>query len=778
MLPHRHNIPACKAPADGASFCTMPFYIYAITVFSGSFLLFVIQPMAAKALLPVYGGSAMVWGSVMFFFQCMVLGGYLWAHFIMRWRRKTASDLLHCAIMATPLLAIFTGLWQISSVRSDSPGGGILLHLLVTIGVPVFVLCTVSVTLQHWLTRTKTAHGTDTYRLYAFSNAGSLIALLAYPVIFEPLIPLPIQRMIWWWLLAITVLINMLCCPALLIAFRKTRRPQRGGLQDTLDSALDEWPTPPAKKHCSTADSRPLPRGRFGRWVIAAAAPCALMVAFTHHITRNLAAVPFLWIMPLAIYLLTFIIAFRRKPVNTVFVSSLLPWLALIAFLLHGIESFQLSLPAIPLLLLAALTLGGLCLNCTTKLSASRPTDDADLSLFYLAIAIGGCIGGAVTGWLPPLLTNATIEMPLAVALVCLACTASNEPANRSHFRNYRQRLRLAGTTAGMLCAWLLIPLLAGRYLAGNSIWAAPVFAVCAAIFSFSLLACRTHLRALALLLALAALLSVHTEALFMGAGVVTRGRNYYGMYRVLDRDGTRYLQHEGTLHGRESLDPARRGVPLGYYHLLAPAGAVMANPPLPIDTIAMIGLGTGALAAHCSTGQTMHIIEIDPDGPAIAEKYFTFLAKARDNGARLVMHRGDGRNILNQSFDDNSLDLLIIDAFSGGAIPVHLLTQEAFNEYARVLKPEGMIIAHISNRYLQLAPVVAAGAAGASFSTLKNEITDRFVPEIDPCLWVALTRDRRIHAALRADHGWSEEAVLPERQWTDDYSNLLRALW
>lgn len=518
---------------------------------------------------------------------------------------------------------------------------------------------------------------------------------------------------------------------------------------------------------------------RFPKWVLTAAAPCALMVAFTHHITRNLAAVPFLWIMPLAIYLLTFIVAFRRKPVNTGIVTALLPWLVLIAFLLHGIESFQLSLPAIPLLLLAALTLGGLCLNCTIKLSASRPTDDTDLSLYYLAIAIGGCIGGAVTGWLPPVLTNTTIEMPLAVALVCLACAKPIHNIHREKGRNHRQLMRLAANIIAMLSAWLLLPLIAGHLFSDNTKWTAIVFALCAAIFCFSVLTCRTNLQSMAVILSIAAVFSVHTETLLMGAGVVLRGRNYYGMYRVLDRNQTRYLQHEGTLHGRESLMPGKQGIPLGYYHRLTPAGEITANPPMEVNTIGMIGLGTGALAAHCQTDQTLHIIEIDPDIPHIADKYFTFLDKARSNGAKLHMHNGDGRRVLQHKFNENSLDLLILDAFSGGAIPVHLLTAEAFLEYARVLKPDGILLVHISNRYLNLAPVIVVSAEKSGLRTTIKTASAEISSEFDSCTWAALTINQHTYMQLITKYGWLPQNINKKiRPWTDNFSNLLHALW
>ena len=649
----------------------------------GAVLLFSLEPMAGRLLLPRFGGAFHVWTTALMFFQGALFAGYCYAHFaaerLGRW---------HLLIVALPLAALPIGLGDAPSSEATVPA---ILGLLARhLALPFVVLSTTAVVAQRWLSRT----GEEPWSLYAASNAGSLGALLGYALIIEPFVGLELQRRAWSALFVVYVLASAL-------AWRASRRGSS--------------PAPPPR-----SEGRP-PLPRLVYWALLSAAPSAFLGAVTNLIALDIGSIPLVWVVPLAIYLGSFVVAFARAKSGEAtrvpgFVRRLWPHVAAVGlFFFTGGDAGGLADVAVHLVVLAFV-----CLAAHGELYRARP-EPAELTRYYLVIALGGWIGGAFVALLAPALFRGLYEYP--VALVALALT-------------------IAIGRRDALDGWLRGP-------------RAPLLASAALV--------------LVIVLKIAWATVAEPER---GETLVIE-RSHYGLYRVTrtaHEDGAvRDLVSGTTRHGRQREgDPT----PLSYYHPEGPLGDALALLERP-RSVGVVGLGVGAAAGHLEAGERVRFFEIDPVVHELARREFTYLADVR---AEVDVVIGDARVSLERESRRGAprYDLLLVDAFAGDAIPTHLLTVEALDVYLSRLAEDGVLLLHVSNRYYELAPVVAANARERALAFRWIARIDGLARDQDPSQYVAIARRPERLAPLE---GWREPDARAIAPWTDDHVNVLEAL-
>jgi hypothetical protein len=675
--------------------------LYACTIFLSAFLLFLVQPIVAKEILPWFGGSAAVWTTCLVFFQSALLAGYANADVLVRRIAANRAVALHAALLAIAvvLLPIVPAAhWKPSG--TENPVVLILGLLVATIGLPFFTLATTSPLMQAWLARRYA--GASPYRLFALSNAASMLALIGYPLAIEPWIATRVQAVTWSWLFAGFAL---LCAAAAWTTLRALPADARAQpIAPSTASAIRREPPPS--------------RGRQWLWVALAATGSLLLLAVTNHLTENVAAVPLLWVVPLSIYLLTFILCFdsaRWYP---------RPWMLIAAAALLGAMACTLADDRVTheLALQFAVFAVGLfvaCMFCHGELASLKPSP-RHLTRFYVMVALGGALGAALVGIVAPLVLPASFE--LAIGLV--ACAALL--VLRSH------RMGPAFVTVGI--ATLVVTLGAGGY----------------AIADF-----RTS--------------------------TVYATRNFYGALRVLDTgEGPahhRTLIHGTIVHGTQYLDGGRAREPSSYYTRTSGLGLLLEslNPSLTPLRIGMIGLGAGTVAVYGAKGDVFRIYDINPAVIDIAGTWFTYL---RDSDATIEIALGDARLNLERE-PPQRFDVLAIDAFSSDAIPVHLITSEAMDVYLRHMQPDGVIAFHVTNRFLDLAPVVDALAKSHGLqAVLVSDDTQDSLGTTSRSDWVLVARN--MHVLGRAAIAGASEPIRPHpewRLWTDDFNNIVQVL-
>lgn len=688
--------------------------LYAVTVLLSSFLLFQLQPLIGRYLLPWFGGSPAVWTTCLLFFQTVLFGGYLYAHGLSRLspgrQRRLHTALLAAAVGLLVLFALCFGtpLAPPAALRPEGSGGPalrILLLLGLTVGLPYFLLSSTGPLLQSWAARLPEPE--RVWRLFALSNLGSLLALLTYPFVFEPALPLGIQA--WGWS-ALFVLFAAVAAGA---------ASRHGGSSPALRSAETADPGPPP------------PAGDRFFWLALSACGSILLMATTNQMCQEIAVIPFLWVLPLSLYLLTFILCFEAPRFPWRPVGSILFGLSLAPVLYVLQNATRVTAP----LQVAAfgLTLFAGCLVCHEALYRLRPSP-ARLTGFYLAVAAGGALGGAFVGIVAPLAFDGYWEYPAglllcgALLLVLLGRRTAVPGANS---------LLLRATSA---TAWLLVALL----LAGHAIESS--------------------------------------------RGAVVLSRNFYGVLRVRDElpgDAEwrmRSLTHGRIQHGFQYLAPHRRRQPTTYYGEESGVGRALRAHPRRASgeglRIGVVGLGVGTLAAYTRPGDAIRFYEINPDVVALSrgeDPRFTFLSDARgaveivDGDARLSLERELARGA------PQRFDVLVLDAFSSDAIPVHLLTSEAFSTYLRHLRDEDAILAvHTSNRHIRLGPVLREVARRWGLAAVESD-TDPGGAAYSRSVWVLMSRRKEvlsrpdISAAAVELTGRGRSVPL----WTDDYSNV-----
>jgi hypothetical protein len=674
--------------------------LFGLIVFLAAFLLFQVQPMIAKMILPWFGGASNVWSACMLFFQAALLAGYLYAHWLQKRLSPKRQAAVHTALLALSLAAlpiIPSAAWK---AGTGAPVWRILGLLAVTVGLPYFTLASASPLLQVWFARARP--GVTPYRLYALANFASMLGLLTYPVLIEPNLSTSHQAKIWS---AAYACFAVLCAAR---AWMSANAPE----PEQVAADLDPGPPP--------AWSAKL------LWLALPACASILLLAMTNYLTQDVAPVPFLWILPLAVYLLSFIICFEapRLYIRGLYLPLLVPALGVMAYALYKEGDAFTAAQSI------AVTTGALficSMVCHGEAARAKP-HPRHLTLFYIMLALGGAVGGVFVGLVAPVVFTGCYEFPIGL----------------------------------VLCAALAAVVLLTSY---RAFFSKPLGKAAAAVL-------------LVAVSGFAGFLTYTMHESVTGYRVVTR--NFYGQLRVLDVDeddgiGRRRKLYHGLInHGEQLLAENQRRRATTYYCPATAAGRVLTQgkegPP---RRIALIGLGCGTLASYGRQGDTIRIYEINPKVIELARTEFSFL---RDSQADVQVVLGDARLSLEREAPEN-FDVILMDAFSGDSVPVHLLTREAFALYFRHLKPGGMLAMHISNRYLDLDPVMERAAS--SFGRLAADYS--FEPEEgdDVCFdasWV-LIAESSMKAALP---GGSPEILKPHpnfRTWTDDFSSFYRIL-
>jgi SAM-dependent methyltransferase len=728
--------------------------VFTAAVFLSAFLLFLVQPMFGKMVLPLLGGSPAVWNTCMLFFQAALLGGYLYAHLTSRLtvRRQAAVHgvLLVLAALALPL-----------SLRGAAPTGGgapipwLLGVMLLTVGAPFFVLSGTGPILQRWFSRSGHPQAAEPYQLYAASNLGSALALLAYPILMEPRMRLAGQSGTWTAGYALLAILLLACAARVW----KTADARRAGAVDPPASAAAESAAS-ASTESTEADTRVTARDRL-LWLGLAFVPSSLLLAVTTYITTDLSPAPLLWVVPLALYLLSFTLVFaRRPPLPHAWMAAMHPSAIAVAVLLLSTGYLERPKYAVPLHLLALFVIA---MTAHGELAGRRP-HPRHLTEFYLWISVGGVLGGVFNALLAPVLFDNVWEYPIVLALACLARPWPDEPAtSRQHV--------YASLRAGFFVYALL-------YLAHANDLSPWLFVAIGALL-INLLNVALARTPGWLFGCIATVLFMRAQSTINEPGVLLAERTFFGRYKVMEygtSGGFHALRHGSTLHGAQSLLPERRREPLTYYLPRGPLGQIFSATAALEGRrrVAVVGLGTGTTAAYARPGEDWTFYEIDPGILRIARdtSYFTYLTDARAP-TRIVL--GDARLSLAKE-TGRKYDLIVLDAFSSDAIPVHLVTREALETYLARLAPGGIIAFHVSNRYLDLEPVVAALAWDAGLATRTGQ-GPRGVRRTYESIstWIVVARAEVDLGPLMADAAWWKTRIDPDVPvWTDDYSSLL----
>lgn len=742
-----------------------PVLLYGTVLLLSSFLIFWVEPLFTKSVLPMLGGSPRVWNTALVFFQVVLLAGYLYAHWSTRWltaRQQTVLQVLLVAVAAVGLPVLAPTGWTPPTDALPIPW---LLGLFaVGIGLPFFALSSMAPTLQRWFAELRHHQSDDPYFLYAASNFGSLLALLAFPVLLEPSLPLGEQSRLWGWTYGAC---GLLLVGAALYVWRDGRAGPAAGTEGR-DAATGAGADARATGSGSPRNGPVGWRNRL-TWVVLSFAPASLLHGVTGHITTDVAAIPLLWVVPLALYLLTFVLVFaRRDLLPHRWMLQVEPWILVPVALFFGIMGTAYG-PWALLVHLAAFFV--LAMVCHGELARRRP-EPRHLTEFYLWMSAGGALGGVFNAVAAPYLFDWGLEYPLMIAVAASLRPVLAGPEGIT----WRDVAWPAG-----LAAVALLP----AQLVGVRYFDLPVMATWSVVCVLAFVVFGFRHRPLRFGLGVGVLLLVAFTALSESPNVMTRARSFYGTLTVESvDDGTVHrLRHGTTVHGVQVVRPPEaRTKPIGYYDREGPVGQlfrVMNDPSTPpVDRIGVMGLGTGALACYSRPGEEWVFYEIDPLVVDWARDttYFHYLSDCRD-GVQMDVVVGDGRRSLRDR-PDGSLDLLVLDAFTSDAVPVHLLTRQALELYLDKLSEHGILLFNTSNRYVNLSPVLArlaedAGVtARAQFYTPGLETPHR--DHIYSSEWVLMTRDSRWLSWLR---GRNWRPLNPDEEvglWTDSYSNVM----
>jgi len=737
--------------------------IIAATLFLSAFLLFVCQPMVGKMFLPYLGGTAAVWTTCVLFFQLMLLVGYVYAHFRARISDMRKQLVIHGTLLLLPLgfLPIRYSAAPTQSF-SQHPSLQLLAGLMTSTAIPFFVVATTAPLVQNWLSRTTHSASSDPYFLYSVSNAGSLLALAAYPFLIEPRIGAASQSRLWFAGYVGLIVMFVLTVAALREALAREREAsRREALAREREASSDE------RHWASSVGEAAKPAARIDAktrlfWIAASFIPSGLMLAVTNHIAANVASVPFLWLLPLALYLLTFILAFgRRLHASSTRVSRLIPIILLGVFPLVAAQ--VVAPPGLNWIVIGAhlLLLFVGALLCHTRLAESRPRP-RQLTEFYFWVALGGVLGGVFTATLAPIVFSTVLEYPLLVATL---------PFFRGGKFKISDLLIAAGVAVGLVTTWIIFLV---THLDSNT--EAVALAHTVVLFAGYKLSRQPERFAWLFLVFLAAYTMI-LPGYIEGANRVYATRNFFGVKKVLDDPALhlRKLLHGDTTHGIESTDPARAELPLSYYYRGGSVSDVieMMRGRRRSQRFAVLGLGAGTMASYADAAHHMTFYEIDPSVEPIARRYFRFLSGCGSNCEVVI---GDGRLQLAREPDD-SYDLILLDAFSSDSVPTHLLSREALEMYLAKLKPDGVLLFHVSNRYLNVEKLVSALVTDAGLTAFSrfDDAGDLRKFGKSSANHLAAAREAKDLKPLAALPGW-ERVVHPAdfKPWTDDYSNLL----
>lgn len=754
---------------------------YALAIFSGAFLLFQVQPLIGKFVLPWFGGGPGVWTTCLLFFQVLLLGGYAYAHCSSAWLKPRTQAVVHAVLLLIAMVAlpIAPGVFWKTHLAGN-PTVHILLLLAGTIGLPYFVLSATGPLMQQWFSARHP--GVSPYRLYALSNAGSLLALLSYPVFFEVEFSRVAQSNLWS---AGFVVFVAVCGYCAWLAWRHFREVAA--------------PTPPASPGpAATSDpvaaqlEAPSPGDRL-LWVALPAIASVLLLATTNKLCQDVAVIPFLWVLPLSLYLLSFVICFdhARWYVRSVFVALVTIGIATVFQLLLLGNTAPLSLQVGGY----TITLFVACMFCHGELYRLKPSP-RHLTGYYLAISAGGALGGVLVAVVAPAVFNDYRELPIGLwALTYVGGVVA--------FR-HRSRAMAYGAAVGLMLLTFALPLLRAQVDPRVVLWQEWYdfyqhwrWVIIAGLAAF--LAVAVDFRRRRLLGDWRPRLGGFVMALSVAVGVtvivqwrtredgdlVEASRNFYGTLKVFEHNRDlpeeRYylLLHGATTHGLQLTAPDKAMRHTTYYAESSGVGLAIEHLPRPAGQrrIGLVGLGTGTLASYGTPGDYLRIYEINPAVERLARSRFTYLQRCP---AKVDVITGDARLSMEHELaqhDPQHFDLLALDAFSSDAIPIHLLTKEAFALYLRELKPNGIIAVHTSNRYLELRPVVERLAAEYGLTAVT--IADDDEPEwwIYRTTWILVTRNETFLAqpAISDVSEWAQSPKGP--LWTDDHASLFQVL-
>ncbi|KWV60990.1 hypothetical protein AS156_26655 [Bradyrhizobium macuxiense] len=730
--------------------------VYTAAIFVSALLLFSVQPLFTKMVLPRLGGSPAVWSVAMVFFQSLLLGGYAYAHLLMKLNSRVVPVVVHLALL---VIALLTLPLAIRSGWGEPPNSGYAFWLLglfaVSIGLPFFALAANNPLLQAWFVRTGHPNGPDPYFLYASSNIGSFLALLSYPVLLEPMFTLHTQDLIWTGGYGLLIVL-IACCGILLL-----RSPVNAAAHNLqVDDAAA--PAPPLALRA--------------RWIFLAAVPSGLLIAVTAHISTDVAAAPLLWVLPLSLYLLTWVLVFQSRPLlphNWMLRAQPLAIAGVVVLLAFGGEQNLL------------LTLGGhqLCffiiaMACHGELARTRPAAKY-LTGFYVALSFGGMVGGLFAGLIAPFTFSWVAEYPILLALAAL-CRPSGA-----------ERLPRWSVWYWPFLAVLAVALIAPSYATGKlfnwfdvwRVWVIGGVGVLSALLVLALNADRWKI------FATVVVAMVLLRAYPSDDGRVDTVRSFFGVHKIVVTSNGQYhvLMHGTTIHGAQKFrndngtPVTGRPEPISYYHKDGGIGRAIAamrerkGAPL---KVAVIGLGSGTLTCASAPGEDWKFFEIDQSMVDTARdpKYFTYIQNCEPNLEPVI---GDARLTFAKE-PDGVYDLIIVDAYSSDAIPIHLATEEAMAIYKQKLAPQGAVVMHVSNRHLELASVVVGIAdANDMKSWVYSEDSGRDSEYIFATSVVISARDEADVGKLASSDVWIETPVNEsQRIWTDDYSNVLGAVY
>ena len=742
--------------------------LFSATLFVSAGLTFLVQPMFAKFVLPLFGSTPAVWNTSMLFFQTTLLLGYLYAHESTRRlgvRRQTA---VHLGVLLVPLVVLPVGVPDDWIPSADSNPVPLLLGLLaVAVGLPFFVVSTTAPLLQRWLAATDHPAAGDPYFLYRASNLGSVLGLLAYPLAVEPSMRLAQQGRLWSAGYALLVLLVLACAA---VVWRSPRGPDAAGMSGNPEP-LPEPASEAVPAASQDSPARPTLNRRL-RWIGLAFVPSSLMLGVTTAITTDIAPVPLLWSLPLSLYLISFILVFapgsRSGGLQRAMVLAL-PGVVLLISVTLLLEVRG------PLWIMVPIHLAGffvVAVACHGELARDRPPTRW-LTEFYLLISLGGALGGVFNALVAPTLFDSLAEYPIALVLAAL-CLPWRPPLipPGAYARWLDLALPLAlGVTVALIVALIeLADADAQQY---------------AKMFAFGLaagVAVNFIRRPLRFGLSVGAIVLAVTLASAPDDQELHRERSFFGVYRVTAaEDGNLHrLVHGTTTHGAQDFSPGRERTPNSYYHRGSPIGRLLSSMPQYVTTrTAIIGLGTGSIGCYSKPGEQWTFYEIDPTIERIARdpRLFTYLRVCAGD-FNVVL--GDARLRLPRAAD-RRYGLIMADAFSSDAVPVHLINREALALYRSKLREHGIVAFNVSNSYVDLEPVLGNLARDASMACVAQ--TDRKsgrdgIPETDASNWVVMARRRPDLRAAASDQRWQDCRRSPgSAPWTDDYSNLLGAL-
>ncbi len=698
--------------------------------FLSAFLMFQIELIIGKIFLPNFGGSFVVWGACVVFFQAALLLGYMYSHCVVQKIGIYKYRYIHLILLGLPFL-FFPGKplamrYEISTLPMVLE---IFLKLIFTIGPAFFVLSTMSIIWQAWLSQSTIEERSNPYTLFAVSNFGSFAALLTYPFFIESYLDLFQQQHIWRWMYVGMFFLQAL---ALFVV----------NVDKKLDSKREKV------KKVSLSKGMPI--------LIYGAAGVMIFLSVTSIITAEIVPMPLLWVLPLTLYLFSFVLIFKKKswaPAWMVKRFDVLVGFAVLFYFFTQMKAFPILFELAVLLMITFWT----CLYCQYQVFRLRPKDLRNLTSFYLYLALGGFLGGVLVTWFVPLFSTTFVEYFLSFFVIYLAGLKDKS-------------LRLNKFYVARLCLYVLAilfvwPLVFKQY----NFWGM-ILIIAVMSFAFKELA-RHRFGILSVLLILSSSLNV-LEPIWNKQVDIYRDRNYYGISKISEEEGVRYFLHGATIHGAQFLNPKGLDIPLTYFSSTSPIGEVMQSDNFDFRKIGVIGLGVGTLATYLNDGEHLDFFELDPDVESLAKNYFSYLKNAK---GKIQHFTGDARITL-EKMPLQNYQLLVADAFSGDAVPVHLITEEAMHLYQKHLAPEGLVLFNITNRYINNQyPILSTALSTDAKLCYKVANFDSVV--FFSSTWVAVTWNDEVYKTLTEEMGWltvDKNLAKRVRKWNDRYTNIL----